>query len=141
MISYLAAGATVLGECLHIVSDCWLWESQFLPNYFITLQYTTQILSNTFWPFPIKLTTLCCWSISSGQMALSFAQMCHWNFSIWNIFVLVLKYFLTLLATVDDWRRVADHVHWETIVVAVKPIETLPETIQRFIFYFIQISN
>ena len=33
---------------------------------------------------------------------------------------------LTLLATVDDWRRVADHVHWDTIVVAVKPILTLP---------------
>ena len=31
----------------------------------------------------------------------------------------------TLLATVELWRRVADHVHWETMVVAVKPIETL----------------
>ena len=36
---------------------------------------------------------------------------------------------LTLLATVDDWRRVADHVHWDTIVVAVKPKLTLPPTI------------
>ena len=32
----------------------------------------------------------------------------------------------TLLATVDDWRRVADQVHWETMVVAVRPMETLP---------------
>ena len=32
----------------------------------------------------------------------------------------------TLLATVDDWSRVADQVHWETMVVAVRPIETLP---------------
>ena len=30
-----------------------------------------------------------------------------------------------MLATVELWRRVADQVHWETIVVAVKPIETL----------------
>ena len=33
----------------------------------------------------------------------------------------------TLLATVDDWSRVADQVHWETMVVAVRPMETLPE--------------
>ena len=33
---------------------------------------------------------------------------------------------LTLLATVEDWRRVADQVHWDTMVVAVKPMETLP---------------
>ena len=32
----------------------------------------------------------------------------------------------TLLATVELWSRVADQVHWETMVVAVKPIETLP---------------
>ena len=31
----------------------------------------------------------------------------------------------TLLATVELWRRVADQVHWETMVVAGKPIETL----------------
>ena len=33
---------------------------------------------------------------------------------------------LTLLATVEDWSRVADHVHWETMVVAVRPMDTLP---------------
>ena len=33
---------------------------------------------------------------------------------------------LTLLATVEDWRRVADQVHWDTMVVAVRPMETLP---------------
>ena len=33
----------------------------------------------------------------------------------------------TLLATVELWRRVADQVHWETMVVAVRPMETLPE--------------
>ena len=32
----------------------------------------------------------------------------------------------TLLATVELWRRVADQVHWETMVVAVNPMETLP---------------
>ena len=32
----------------------------------------------------------------------------------------------TLLATVEDWSRVADQVHWETMVVAVSPIETFP---------------
>ena len=32
----------------------------------------------------------------------------------------------TLLATVELWRRVADQVHWETMVVAVRPMETLP---------------
>ena len=31
-----------------------------------------------------------------------------------------------MLATVELWRRVADQVHWETMVVAVNPIETLP---------------
>ena len=35
---------------------------------------------------------------------------------------------LTLLATVDDWSNVADHVHCDTIVVAVNPIETFPPT-------------
>ena len=33
---------------------------------------------------------------------------------------------ITLLATVDDCNKVADQVHWETIVVAVKPMLTLP---------------
>ena len=33
---------------------------------------------------------------------------------------------MTLLATVEDCSRVADQVHWETMVVAVKPIETFP---------------
>ena len=33
---------------------------------------------------------------------------------------------LTLLATVEDWRRVADQVHWDTMVVAVRPMETFP---------------
>ena len=32
----------------------------------------------------------------------------------------------TLLATVDDWRSVAAHVHCETIVVAVSQIDTCP---------------
>ena len=32
----------------------------------------------------------------------------------------------TLLATVELWSRVADQVHWETMVVAVKPMDTLP---------------
>ena len=32
----------------------------------------------------------------------------------------------TLLATVEDWRRVADQVHCETMVVAVSPMDTLP---------------
>ena len=31
-----------------------------------------------------------------------------------------------LLATVEDWSKVADHVHWDTMVVAVRPMETLP---------------
>ena len=31
-----------------------------------------------------------------------------------------------MLATVELWSSVADHVHWETIVVAVRPIDTLP---------------
>ena len=26
----------------------------------------------------------------------------------------------------DDWRRVADQVHWDTMVVAVRPMDTLP---------------
>ena len=33
---------------------------------------------------------------------------------------------MTLLATVEDCSRVADQVHWETMVVAVRPIETFP---------------
>ena len=33
---------------------------------------------------------------------------------------------VTLLATVEDWRRVADQVHCETMVVAVSPMDTLP---------------
>ena len=33
---------------------------------------------------------------------------------------------ITLLATVDDCNKVADQVHWETIVVAVRPMLTLP---------------
>ena len=33
---------------------------------------------------------------------------------------------VTLLATVDDCNKVADQVHWETIVVAVRPMLTLP---------------
>ena len=41
----------------------------------------------------------------------------------------------TLLATVELWRRVADQVHWETMVVAVKPIETLGI---RFHFGFVE---
>ena len=40
-----------------------------------------------------------------------------------------------MLATVELWRRVADHVHWETMVVAVKPIETLG---MRFHFGFVE---
>ena len=32
----------------------------------------------------------------------------------------------TLLATVELCSRVADQVHWETMVVAVNPMETLP---------------
>ena len=39
----------------------------------------------------------------------------------------LIKLCSTLLATVDDWSRVADQVHWETMVVAVRPMETLPE--------------
>ena len=35
-------------------------------------------------------------------------------------------FIVTLLATVDDWRRVADQVHCETMVVAVSPMDTLP---------------
>ena len=34
--------------------------------------------------------------------------------------------FFTLLATVEDCNKVADQVHWDTIVVAVKPMLTLP---------------
>lgn len=41
----------------------------------------------------------------------------------------------TLLATVELWRRVADQVHWETMVVAVNPIETLGI---RFHFGFVE---
>ena len=37
-----------------------------------------------------------------------------------------LQWKITLLATVEDCKRVADHVHWETIVVAVRPMLTLP---------------
>ena len=36
------------------------------------------------------------------------------------------QYPLTLLATVDDCSRVAVHVHWDTMVVAVSPMETFP---------------
>ena len=33
---------------------------------------------------------------------------------------------LALLATVEDWRSVAVQVHWDTMVVAVSPIDTFP---------------
>lgn len=36
------------------------------------------------------------------------------------------SYDLTFAATVDDWRRVAAQVHWDTMVVAVRPTDTRP---------------
>ena len=33
---------------------------------------------------------------------------------------------LTLVATVEDWSKVAAHVHCDTIVVAVRPAFTFP---------------
>jgi len=42
---------------------------------------------------------------------------------------------VTLLATVDDCSKVAAQVHWDTMVVAVRPTETLPpasKSVSRF---------
>ena len=94
----------------------------------------------------ISNTSKACWSIHQKQKK-ALKSYCHQQTMpcprsyCWDnkpILLLLLRFpsfmqkkreFLcvcTLLATVEDWRRVADQVHWETMVVAVRPMETLP---------------